>query len=134
MKKSKCYDREILSNPKNLDYMVQAVKGTLDHKKRESLFKCQNDAELFKVLWSTPSAIDVLLLEEEFEKKSEELSRKAREKGNEYFKNKSYISALHEYNKSIIHAPLESGVKTEHTYENDVPKHTTELSLAYGNR
>ena len=134
MKKSKCYDREILSTPKNLDYMVQAVKGTLDHKKRESLFKCRNDTELFKALWSTPSAIDVLLLEEEFEKKSEELARKARERGNEYFKNKSYISALHEYNKSIIHAPLGSGGKKEDAYENVVPEDSTELSLAYGNR
>ena len=107
-----------------MDMMISAI---LEDKQKERLSefnKKPTDEERFRYVWSLPSVHEVIQLEEEYKGKSMTEAAEFRQKGNQYFQNKSYISALDAYSKSVIQAPL---LKEGDEGDN-------ELALSYGNR
>jgi len=65
---------------KRVDYMVQAIKGSLGDDGKANFSKLSTDAERFAFLWSQSSTHDVISLEPEFSGKSAENARTHREK------------------------------------------------------
>ncbi|ESO03783.1 hypothetical protein HELRODRAFT_191958 [Helobdella robusta] len=155
MKRNLTKDRDILTVGKNLEYMVQAVKGSLTESQQSQFFNCSNDVEVFKFLWSLDFTHDVLSLEEEYERKSDDKCKNFRQKGNEYFKKQSFLTALREYNMAVIHAVYDEHLNGQaNKIDGDVKPHDdinvtemsenddkrsevddgSEISLALGNR
>ncbi|KAK2147238.1 hypothetical protein LSH36_562g00036 [Paralvinella palmiformis] len=107
-----------------MDMMISAI---LEDKQKERLSEFnqkQTDEDRFSYIWSLPPVHEVIQLEEEYSGKSSTEAAKFRQKGNKYFQNKSYLSALDAYSKSVIQAPvLKEGGQGDN-----------ELALSYGNR
>jgi len=91
---------------KKFSFMIQAIQGAQPDDILKLFSKLSTDAERFSFAWKLQATQDVILLEKEFKAKSADIAQKHREKGNDYFMKKSYVSALAEYNRSVMIAPL----------------------------
>ena len=80
--------------------------------------------EKFSYLWDSEVTHEAIVIEPEYEGKNKERAAEFRQKGNDYFKKKSYLSAMESYSQCIVHAPQ------------DKPEDggASELALAYNNR
>jgi len=65
---------------KKVDYMVQALRGSLADDAKANFSKLSTDAERFAFVWAQSSTHDVIALEPEFCSKSAENARTHREK------------------------------------------------------
>lgn len=65
---------------KKVDYMVQAIRGSLGDDGKATFGNLSTDAERFAFLWSQSSTHDVIALEPEFSGKSAENAKTHREK------------------------------------------------------
>ena len=128
----KKFSKDVDLEPFSENFMrtVQAIKGSLSDEDVDRLTQCADFTEVFKLLWGLKSVHDVYNFEEEFEGKCSTLAREFREKGNTYFSNKSFLTALREYNKCIFKAPF----PPKNTQKKDPATCCLELSFAYGNR
>ena len=90
---------------KRAGYMIQAIQGKLPDNARKNFGKLKSDSDRFVYVWKLPETHEVILLEPEYTMKHAENAKKHRERGNEYFQKKSYLTALGEYNVSVMCAP-----------------------------
>lgn len=132
-------DTDLESYSENFCHTVQAIKGALTEEQIESLTNLKNSKEVFVFLWNLQSTHDIYSLEEEYNAKCATSAKEFRDKGNEYFKKKSYLTAIGEYNQCIFKAPHpeklpESSVKNVPESSDESNTCSNELSLAYGNR
>ena len=65
---------------KKVDYMVQALRGSLADDAKANFGKLTTDAERFAFMWAQSSTHDIILLEPEFSGKSADAARTHREK------------------------------------------------------
>jgi len=78
---------------KKVDYMVQAIRGSLGDDAKSQFGKLSSDAERFAFLWDQTSTHDVIVLEPEFSGKSADKARTHREKVQNY----TYVLVHHTY-------------------------------------
>lgn len=91
--------------PKCVQYVAQGLGPKLPTGALEEHFnKQKNDLERFTYLWQQEMLHEMVTLEPEFEGKDQQKASQCRQKGNGYFKKKSYLSAMESYNQCIIHA------------------------------
>ena len=153
-------DTDLETFSENFQRTVQAIRGALKEEEITALAKCETFDETFGLLWHLNTVHEVYSLEEEFEGKCSTSAKEFRDKGNGYFSNKAYLTALKEYNSCIFKAPHpttphsttphsttphsttphpmspHSTSHAENTSQNgtDSEDGCQELSLAYGNR
>ena len=104
--------------------MISAIMEDKQKERLSAFSKEKTDEDRFNFIWSMPTLHEVIELEEEYTGKSSTDAAALRAKGNKYFQNKSFLSALDAYSKSIIQAPVYKEGRDN----------TNELALAYGNR
>jgi|SRR6218665_1165598 len=100
---------------KKISYMIQAIQGALPKEVIKGFGKYKTDTDRFSSAWKLPEVHDVLILEKEFEEKSAKQAKVHRERGNEYFQRKSYLTALGEYSRGVLKAPSSIGHEKEKT-------------------
>ena len=112
--------------PKLVGYAAQGIGPQLPKDGFKKHFDRNTSlVEKFSYLWDSEITHNAIVVESEHEGKDREKAAEYRQKGNDYFKKKSYLSAMEMYSQCIIHAPQE---RTEDEGS------TSELALAYNNR
>ena len=99
--------------PEESDYVPQqidfAVRGLTNYLPKDAVKKnfgaLKTDTERYKYVAGIKEVDDVICFEKEFLDKNADESEKAREEGNKFFKEKSYLTAAQSYSKSIVYAP-----------------------------
>jgi len=81
---------------KRVDYMVQAIRGSLADDAKANFGKLSTDTERFAFMWAESATHDVITLEPEFGGKSAENARTHREKVQKpHVSYHCYINVLH---------------------------------------